>query len=265
MSVALFPDIVVNGTTLTSADIAAEAQNHNAPAGKPGIAWRKAARALAIRHLLLEEAENRGFTAQPQEVAPGKVETIDEALIRETLDAGVTPEPVNEATLRAIYDRNPDAHRAPSLFQPAHILFAAAPDDEARQSLREHAEGVLQMLCANPKRFAEIARAESACASRDSNGQLGQISSRDTVPEFESALRAASLGIIHPELVETRYGFHILRLDARAEGAILPFDSVKPRLAEACEKANWVRAAQSFTADLLEKAKITGLNIDIAA
>ncbi len=39
MGKPLFPDIVVNGTTLVAADIAAEAQNHHAPKGKPGLAW----------------------------------------------------------------------------------------------------------------------------------------------------------------------------------------------------------------------------------
>ena len=43
MTRPLFPDIVVNGVTLDADDIAAEAQNHPAPRGKPGIAWRKAA------------------------------------------------------------------------------------------------------------------------------------------------------------------------------------------------------------------------------
>ena len=263
---ALFPDIVVNGTTLPSADIAAEAQNHHAPIGKPGIAWRKAARALTIRHLLLEEAAARGLTADPQEVAPGKFETLGEALIREVLDEALDPEPVTETTLRAIYDRNPGGHRAPSLFQPAHILFAAPSGDKvAREIMRAHAEGALQTLLKTPRRFAEIARSDSACASRDADGQLGQLSSGDTVPEFEAALRIADIGVIHPQIIETRYGFHILRLDARADGAILPFEQVRPRLAEASEKANWVRAAQTFTAGLLAKARITGLNLDIAA
>ena len=42
------------------AAIAAEAQNHEAPKGKPGLAWRKAARALVIRELLLQEAVKLG-------------------------------------------------------------------------------------------------------------------------------------------------------------------------------------------------------------
>lgn len=74
MNVTLFPDVVVNGETIPSAAIAAEAQNHEAPKEKPGIAWRKAAQALAIRALLLQEAKRRALTADPLELAPGRFE-----------------------------------------------------------------------------------------------------------------------------------------------------------------------------------------------
>jgi peptidyl-prolyl cis-trans isomerase C len=70
MNMALFPDVVVNGETIPSAAIAAEAQNHSAPKDKPGIAWRKAAQALAIRTLLLQEARARGLVAGPGRAVP---------------------------------------------------------------------------------------------------------------------------------------------------------------------------------------------------
>ena len=47
LSDLLFPDLVVNGETVPHALVAAEVQNHTAPKGKPGIAWRKAANTSA--------------------------------------------------------------------------------------------------------------------------------------------------------------------------------------------------------------------------
>ncbi len=266
MSTAFFPEIVVNGTTLPAADIAAEAQNHHAPKGKPGVAWRKAARALAVRHLMLQEAAQMGLTATPAEVAPGQYETPDEALIRELLDTVLTPAQIAESDLRAAYDCNPAKHRAPTLYQASHILFAASPDDpKARTEARLHAGAALKSLLQTPGNFARIARSDSACSSRNADGQLGQLCSGDTVPEFEAALDIASVGMIHPTPVETRYGFHILRLDARAEGDILPFESVRETLYEASEKAQWAKAAQDYVTALLNNATIDGLDINIAA
>ena len=262
MARPFFPDVVVNGRKLSPAEIAAEAQNHPAPKGKPGLAWRKAARALAIRHLLLEEASSRGIRPEPKTLSPGRRETIEEAKIRTLLENVVAPGPVREEQLRAAYDKDPGAHRAPSLFQPAHILFAAAPDDApARNEARSRAEAALSILRDSPDRFGEIARAESDCPSRSNDGQLGQLASGSTVPEFEQAMREAEIGAVHPAPVPTRYGIHVLRLDARAEGAVLPFESVRPRLAIACEKANWARAAHAFVTSLLDRAEIEGLDL----
>ena len=266
MNKPLFPEIVVNGTTLAPADIAAEAQNHHAPKGKPGLAWRRAARALAIRQLMLEAAAAQGLETNPRELAPGQVETDEEALIRALMEQAVTPEPVREADLRAAYDRNPGAYRAPSLYQAAHILFAARPGDQpARTQARARAEATLETLRRTPGKFAAIAGRESECASRDMGGELGQLTGSDVVPEFAAAMAVAAPGEIHDHVVETRYGLHVLRLDARAEGDILPFQSARPRLQEAAEKAAWTRAAQGFVAGLLNEAEITGIDMNIAA
>ena len=66
MGDTLFPDLVVNGEHIPHTAVAAEVQNHTAPKGKPGLAWRKAAKALAMRALLLQEARRRGLTPVPE-------------------------------------------------------------------------------------------------------------------------------------------------------------------------------------------------------
>jgi len=112
MNIALFPDVTVNGETIPQAAIAAEAQNHTAPKDKPGIAWRKAAQALAIRALLLQEARARRLAADPEELSPGRVETEDEALIRALLDEALTIAPVTEEAIRAEWARDPGRYRS---------------------------------------------------------------------------------------------------------------------------------------------------------
>lgn len=266
MTNPLFPDIVVNGTTLSAASIAAEAQNHPAPQGKPGLAWRRAARALAIRQLLLDHADRLEIVAAPRELAPRKLETEDEARIREVLEQVIDPVPVTEDDLHTLYDRDPGRYRAPTLYQPSHILFAAPSGDDAqRAAARQQAEAVLSKLRESPRRFGDLAAQHSACSSRDVGGQLGQLSSGDTVPEFEAAMDAAPVGEIHDSPVETRYGVHILRMDARAEGDVLPFEAIRGHLREACEKANWARAAQVYVAGLLDEACISGMDLQKVA
>lgn len=261
----LMPEVRVNGTVIAPEAIAAEAQNHPAPKGKPGHAWQAAARALALRALLLDEARARGLVPAPAELEPGRIETPDEALIRQLLEQAVTPEPVDEARLRAIHAAAPDRFRAPTLYEAAHILIPAAPGDSAaRDRARAMAGALAAELAKAPGRFAELAREHSACSSRANGGLMGQIAGGDTVPEFEAALDRLQPGEIGAEPVETRFGFHVVRLDARAEGAVLPFASVLPRLREAEEKAAWLRACRSFVNALTARAEITGVTLAAA-
>lgn len=257
----LLPPVTVNGVTIPAELIAAEAQNHPAPQGKPGHAWKAAARALALRELLLQAARADGLRPESAEIAPGQWETEEEALVRQILDARLRPDPVAEVDLRAVYDAHPDRYRAPSLYEAAHILFPAAPGDTvARAAARAEAGRLLHDLDRNPRRFADLARDHSACTSGQNGGVLGQLASGDTVPEFEAAMAAMAEGAISAP-VETRFGVHLIRLDARARGEVLPFASVLPQLREAAEKAAWVRASRDFAAALADAATITGITL----
>lgn len=254
----LLPPVTVNGVTLDPARIAAEAQNHPAPKGKPGAAWQAAARALAVRELLLQEARAREIVSDAVEIAPGRWETGDEALIRQLLEQVLRPDPADSAALRELYDRQPDRFRAPSLYEAAHILLAARPEDAAaRDQARQAAAGILAELQRDPRRFADLAARYSACSSKTTGGVLGQLSSGDTVPEFEAAMERLAIG--ETALVESRYGIHILRLDAREHGNVLPFEAVLPRLTEAHDKAAWLRASRDYVTGLVAAAEISGV------
>jgi len=254
--------VTVNGVTIAAELIAAEAQNHPAPKGKPGWAWKAAARALVLREVLLQEARAREITPSPIELAEGQWETEEEASIRQLLESAIAPAEIDEARLREIYDHAPDRFRGPSLFEAAHILFPAAPDDaEARAAARASAEKVLAELQRDPRRFAALAADYSACPSRTNAGLLGQLASGDTVPEFELALCAMDEGSISDAPVESRFGFHLIRLDARVRGEVLPFPAVQPHLREAQEKADWVRGSRAYVEALAARAEITGIDL----
>ena len=261
MNMALFPDVVVNGETIPSAAVAAEAQNHSAPKDKPGIAWRKAAQALAIRTLLLQEARARRLTADPEELAPGRVETEEEALIRALLDDALSIAPVTDADVRTEWAKDPDRFRSSPLWDVSHILCACDPRDDTENAMAEaRAKAVLTRLDGDAKGFALAAR-ESDCGSKTSGGHLGQLGPGDTVPEFETALRGLAEGATTPAPVLSRHGWHIIRLNAIAPGQVLPYETVRPKIAQALEKAAWARASRDFIAGLAKGAQISGASL----
>ena len=262
MSNPMFPELKVNGVAIPSTVISAEAQNHHAPKGKPGLAWRKAARALTVRQLLLEEAQRRGIAAESEEVGPARRETEEEALIRALLEDAIDVRKPSEEAVHATWAKAPERYRAPPLWEVSHILCACDPgDNEGATIARARADVLLEALHKGARRFSDLAASDSDCGSKANGGALGQLGPGDTVPEFEAILRQLAEGEMSPEPVRTRFGWHIVRMDALAEGQVLPFDVVRPKLAEAMEKEAWTKAAQIFTDGLVANADISGPDI----
>ncbi|QYX57199.1 peptidylprolyl isomerase [Roseovarius sp. SCSIO 43702] len=262
MNKALFPDVVVNGETISSAAIAAEAQNHTAPRGKPGMAWRKAAQALTIRALLLQEAKRRGLAPDPVELAPGRFETEDEALIRALLDEALSIAPITEEAILAEWAKDPERFRSAPLWDVSHILCACDPRNEKERAVAEtRAKAILGRLDGDAKGFAEAA-SESDCGSKTSGGYLGQLGPGDTVPEFEATLRTLPDAGMTQTPVLSRHGWHIIRLNATALGQVLPYDIVRPKIVQALEKAAWARASREFIENLAQGAQIRGASLE---
>lgn len=254
------PQIKLNGVVLPPHMIAAEAQHH--PAKSPAAAYHIAARALIVRTLLLEEAMHRSIRAEPEFAAPGKRETDDEARIRALMEATVPIAEPDETACRTFYDTDPSRFRSPDLFEASHILFAAHPHDtEAYASATARAEHVLCELRRAPSRFEAIAREQSECESRANGGRLGQISRGETVPEFQSVLEQLAEGQIAPQPVTSRFGVHILKLDARAAGKPLPYEYVRERIALFLAEKAWRKDIARYIDTLVAKAAIEGIEM----
>lgn len=254
--------VTVNGVAVAAADIARETQHH--ASSDPDEAWTMAARALAIRELLSQEADRLGIEAVPIEDEEGRRETPQEARHRALVEREVVVPRADEAACRGYYERNRRRFRSPDLFEAAHILLAAAPGDEgARTEARQLAQNLIAVLHERPEAFAELAAAHSACPSAGQAGNLGQLGPGQTVAEFETALRGMQLGI-HPQPVESRYGFHVVRLDRRIDGRDLPFELVRERIADYLDESVRHRALAQYVAVLAGRAAVTGVEFGAA-
>jgi peptidyl-prolyl cis-trans isomerase C len=252
--------VSVNGVTIPSADIIRETQHHPSP--DPDDAWMLAARALAIRELLSQEADRLAIAAEPIDDGEGRRETPQEARHRALLDREVVVPRADEGACRRYYQANLRRFRSPDLFEAAHILFVAPPqDNEARDRARQAAAALIAELQQAPSGFAAAAARHSACPSAEQGGNLGQVGTGQTVPEFEAALRAMTPGAVHPEPVETRYGVHVVRLDRRIDGEVLPFELVHQRIADYLDETVRCRALQQYVSILAGRATVTGVDL----
>lgn len=248
-------NVSVNGVTIPHQLIAREAQNHRA--ATPAQAFAAAARALAIRELLLQEARRLGVIPVPEQDAGGRRETDEDALIRALIESATPQDAPDEDNCRRYYDNNARRFRSADIYEAAHILIAANAENEANSL--EAALGLIAMLQRDPSGFADAARACSACPSRENGGNLGQITRGQMVPEFERALFAMTPGEMYDEPVRTRFGFHVLRLDRKIEGAVLPFELVRERIAAFLDETRARQAIAGYIGHLAQLAKIEGI------
>jgi peptidyl-prolyl cis-trans isomerase C len=258
------PTISINGVVIPHDAVAREVQHH--PESTPVRAWQQAARALAVRELLLQEARRQGLKAEPGTDGEGRRETDEEALMRALIAREVrVPEP-DEEDCRRYYDHNRSRFRSADLYEASHILIAARRDQpEAFAAARERVEALIAGLASEPGRFAELAAAHSDCPSATAGGNLGQLTRGATTPEFEQALLRLTPGDMTKAPVETRYGFHIIRLDRHIQGRELPFSLVRDRIAEYVVARTRRTALAQFVARLAALAQVTGVALPTPA
>jgi peptidyl-prolyl cis-trans isomerase C len=236
-------DAILPGGAIAQDAIWREMQHH--PAATREAAEREAAEALTVRALLLAEAERRGFAANPDDET--SVQAAIEALIEEEVPV-VEPD---EAACRAFYAAEGARLKAPDLFEASHILIAAPSDDAAaRAAAKAEAERLIAALAGAPERFADFAREHSACESARQGGHLGQFAAGCMAPEIDSFLRILEEGQISSAPVPTQHGYHVLRLERRAAGRTLPYESVRPRIAAYLAERDWRRRVHDFIAGL---------------
>ena len=243
--------ISINDTAISEQSIAAEMQFHPAPTREQ--AWHEAATALAIRALLLDEAARLGM-----DDADG-----EEATIRTLLAQQVQVPQPDDAACRRYHAANRARFRSPDVYEAAHILFPAPPEDaSACARAKAAAESLLSILRNAPQRFADLARDHSACPSSANGGRLGQQSRGDLVPEIETFIMSLEENQICPVPVSSRYGVHVLRLDRKILGADLPYEAIAETVALRLATQAWQRAVSQYLRILAGRARIEGLALD---
>ena len=201
---------------------------------------------LSLRERLLERAAQRGLLqGRARDAVSFSDAGAEDEVIERLLELEVrTPEPTDEECLR-YYELHPAQFRAGELVEASHILFALTPRVPPG-ALRARAAKVHEAARGEPQRFAELAREYSNCPSAAQDGALGQLARGDSVPEFERVLFAGeALGLL-PELVDTRYGFHVVLVARRIAGHAVPFEAVRERIAEMLRQRSTERALAQY-------------------
>lgn len=151
-----------------------------------------------------------------------------------SLDEIAAQQDVTDDEIAQYFDEHKNEFGQPEERQAGHILFAvpAAASEEEKETIRSNADDVLAQLRQDPERFAELAEQHSDDpGSASQGGDLGFFGRGVMVKEFEDEIFQ-----MEPEeirgLVETDFGFHIIRLSAIKNAEAADLSEVKEQIAQ---------------------------------
>lgn len=203
-----------------------EAQRKNALANTEAV--KANATNLLLRRVLAQEAVTQGVDKDPvvqsmMQIARDRV--LSELMLQRIDQANLPSQQDIEAYAQTAYKANPQRFEQPEQIRARHILIKTGPP-EARQN----AQAVLDQIKAGAS-FEELAAAKSDDpGSAKQGGDLGFFAKGRMVPSFEEAAFALKKPGELSGLVESPFGFHIIRLEERRPAGPAPYEEVKDSL-----------------------------------
>lgn len=152
-------------------------------------------------------------------------------LIQELVSREVIPKIViSPEESKAFYDSNPQAFKQPEQVHASHILIKVDPQggDAAKKKARKEMEDILSRV-KKGEDFAALARQYSQCPSNKKGGDLGFMGRGQTVKPFEDAAFSLKAGETSG-IVETQFGFHIVRVIEKRQERVVPYEEAKESL-----------------------------------
>jgi peptidyl-prolyl cis-trans isomerase D len=167
---------------------------------------------------------------------------------------------VDKTDIKKYYDEHQNEFGSPEQRQAAHILIAVAAQaaDADKLAAKAKAAQVLQQVKQSPDKFAELAKQYSQDpGSAASGGDLGQFGPGMMVKPFEEAVFKLKVGEISG-LVQTDFGYHIIKLLAVNPAKALPLDEAQSVITQRLklQKANdkFAELAEKFSNIVYEQS-----------
>lgn len=174
--------------------------------------------------------------------------------ITEKITGGIAPA---EQELRDFYQENLDRMRRPPQVRTRHILVLVpeGATAEQRQAARAEADQILQQVRGGGD-FAALARQHSDDpASAQRGGELPWLARGEAVPPFEEAAFALQPGQVS-EVVESPFGYHVIRMEEQRPAATVPFEEARPQIAQLLERRKGTEAVRARVQELRQQAKV---------
>jgi peptidyl-prolyl cis-trans isomerase C len=163
---------------------------------------------------------------------------------------------VTEEDAKKFYDENPKEFETPEQVRASHILIKTQPADsnEVKAEAKQKIEQLLKQV-QDDADFAQLAKENSTCPSSEKGGDLGFFPREQMVPAFEKVAFELKPGQVS-DVVETRFGYHIIKVTDRKDASLTSFDDAKDGIINNLENKKKGEIAAKYIESLEAEANI---------
>ena len=227
-------------------------------------------RERAYTELLRQQAVKAGLLPRHAGLVAPELDDAQRAVIEGLLDAAVVSPDPGESECRRYFDANKGRFIVGQALHVRHILFAVTPGVNVH-ALSQRAEAALLELIRKdvpPGRFEALAAELSNCPSSAQGGDLGWVTPEDCAPELANELffqTDSRWGMgVHPRLVHTRFGLHIIEVLGRRKGKLPEFEQVQERIKAQLALQSRSTALRQYMQLLVGQARVEGIELESA-
>jgi parvulin-like peptidyl-prolyl isomerase len=190
-------------------------------------------------------------------------EQMTSQILRDKIFAKVTENIViSDADTQKYYEDNKETlFKVPDQVKVSHILiqFNVPAGETVTDAIKAEAKKIIDDVASQLKNgadFAELAKKYSQdTASAPNGGDIGYVSTGQTVPEFETAAFALEVGKVS-DVIETTYGYHILKVTEKKAAYVQTYDEVKDTVKAYLLSNKQMEDWQKFVYSLVDASKV---------
>ncbi len=212
---------VINGKEITSKDFAeflkSVPQEQRAYFSHPEAQEYFKEQMLAV---YLFEAYGQELEIEKSEEYAKRMEDVKRGMISQlAMEKLLSDVSVSEDEMKVYFENNKSKYAKGPSANAKHILM----DDEAK--ILE----VLEKINSGEQSFEDAAKENSSCPSGQKGGDLGTFGRGQMVKEFDEVCFTGEIGkVLGP--VKTQFGYHLIRIESRTDGAESTFEEAMPRI-----------------------------------
>jgi len=149
---------------------------------------------------------------------------------------------VSDSEAKAFYNKNKDVYfKTTPKIKARHIVVK---DEKTAEKLINELKGLHGK--ALEQKFAELAKKYSIGPSKVQGGELGWFDPKQMVPAFAQAAEKLKPGEITLKPVKTRFGYHVILVEAKNNKNYLPFSQVKNQIVQYLKRVKLQKELQKI-------------------